>query len=204
MRGRGGIVEDIRVSNIVMNNMVNEGVLITLRYQKTEPEPLSERTPAVNNVQISGINIRGAQRPVAIYGLEERDVSQISFSDMQIFSGRGILVENGSDISFHDIRMEIKEGNALEAKDSKKISWDKVTVTTPKLDLPFLKLANCKDVRVTNCYQSENIPLLVSEDEKTEYIIIGNNILPSTISLVSKKGKNIITENNITLNTPGK
>jgi polygalacturonase len=197
MRGRGGVVEDIRVSNIIMNNMVNEGVLITLRYQRTEPGPLSERTPAVNNVQISNINIRGAQRPIAIYGLEERDVSQISFNDMQIFSSQGILVENGSDISFHDIRMEIKEGSALEAKDSKKISWDKVTVTTPKLDFPFFKLANCKDVRVTNCYQPENIPLLISEDEKTENIIVTNNILPGTKTLINNKGKNISISNNI-------
>jgi polygalacturonase len=29
MRGRGGVIEDLLVSNIVMNNMINEGVLIT-------------------------------------------------------------------------------------------------------------------------------------------------------------------------------
>ena len=33
MRGRGGVVEDVRVSNVTMYNIINEGILITLRYQ---------------------------------------------------------------------------------------------------------------------------------------------------------------------------
>ncbi len=197
MRGRGGVVEDVRVSNIVMNNILNEGILITLRYQDTKPEPLSERTPAVNSVHLSDISIRGARRPIAIYGLEERDVSQISVSDMQVNSTRGILIENGSDISLHDIRMEIKEGNALEAKDSKGISYDKISVNKPVLNIPYLKLTNCQDVRITNCYQSEQIPLLVSEDEKSADIYIVNNILPGTIKFHNSLGKNIVTQNNI-------
>src|SRR5450759_2366280 len=190
MRGRGGAVEDIRVSNVSMYNIVNEGILITLRYQVTKPEPLSERTPAVNNIQISGINIRGAQRPVAIYGLEEIEISQISMSDMQIYSTKGMLVENGSDISFHDIRMEIKEGSALEAKDSKRISYDKITVSSPVLNIPYLKLTNCQNVQVTNCYQAESIPLFINEDEKSSDIYVMNNILPGTTALTNKKGKN--------------
>jgi polygalacturonase len=197
MRGRGGLVEDIRVSNIVMNNILNEGILITLRYQSTKAEPLSERTPAVNSVNLSNINIRGAQRPIAIYGLEERDITQISMSDMQIFSTKGILVENGADISFHDIRMEIKEGSALEAKDSKRISYDKISVTNKTLNIPYIKLSNCQDVRITNNYQTEIIPLLVNEDEKSSDIYIMNNILPGTTSLTNNKGKNIVAQYNI-------
>ena len=93
MRGRGGVVEDIWVSNVIMYNIVNEGILITLRYQTTEPEPLSERTPAVRNVSLSGILIRGAKRPVAIYGLEERDVSGIRFSDITSSSRMGFFLK---------------------------------------------------------------------------------------------------------------
>ena len=200
MRGRGGVVEDIRVSNVSMYNMVNEGILITLRYQAAEPEPLSERTPAVNNVQLSGINIRGAQRPIAIYGLEEKYVSEISFNDIQIFSERGILLENTSDISFHNIKMDIKKGSPLEAKDSRKISWDMVAVRTSVKELPFLKLINCQDINVSNCFQPENIPVYVSEDEKCSGIYIINNVLPGTVLLHNNKGKNIVTQNNIIIN----
>jgi hypothetical protein len=197
MRGRGGVIEDLLVSNIVMNNMINEGILITLRYQNTVPEPVSERTPACNNVRISGIIQRGGTRPVAIYGLEEREVSQISISNMESITQRGILVENGNDISFHDMKMDIQEGSALEAKDSKKISWDKISVTTPHPESPFMKLTNCSDITVTNCYQPENIPLFINEDEKSGTIIVANNILPGTIALLNNKGTNITASNNI-------
>jgi polygalacturonase len=196
MRGRGGVIEDIVVSNIVMNNMINEGVLITLRYQRTDPEPLSERTPACNNVSLSNIIVRGGQRPVAIYGLEERDVAQISFSDMESTTTKGILVENGSDISFHDMKMTIKEGSALEAKDSRNISWDMVSVKTSQLASPFMKLTNCSGIRVSNNLQAETIPLYISEDEKSSGFYIMNNMLPNTTSLVSNKGKEYFLQDN--------
>lgn len=200
MRGRGGVVEDILVSNVIMNNIVNEGILITLRYQKTQPEPLSERTPSVKNVVLSGINIKGARRPLAVYGLEERDVSEISLSDISSFSRMGILLENSSGVSLHHIRMDIREGSPLEARDSKKIVWDMVTVTTPVKDLPFLKLVNCQDVKVSNCYQQESIPVYLSEDAACNGLYIINNVLPGTISLHNNTGKNIVTNNNIYIN----
>jgi polygalacturonase len=195
MRGRGGVVEDVRVSNVTMYNIVNEGILITLRYQPTQTEPLSERTPAVRNVHLSNINIRDAQRPVAIYGLEERAVSSVSFNDIRSFSRKGILLENTSGISFHDMEMEISEGSPLEAKDSQDISWDKVSVISPVKDVPYLKLMNCQDVRVTNCYQPEKINTFIMKDEKCQNIYIVNNILPGT---VIPENKEIITRNNIT------
>jgi polygalacturonase len=200
MRGRGGVVEDIRVSNVSMYNMVSEGILITLRYQATKPEPVSERTPEVKNVQFSGINIRGARRPVVVFGLEERDVTEISFSDIRIFSERGILLENTSGISFHDIRMEIREGSALEAKDSKKISWNMISVTTLQPGAPFMKLIKCQDVKVADCYQPGKHTIYVSEDENCDGIYLINNVLPGTFSLNNNKGKNIVTQNNITVN----
>ena len=197
MRGRGGVIEDILVSNVMMYNIVNEGILITLRYQSTKPEPLSERTPSAKNIKISGVTVRGGSRLAAIYGLEEMAVSQISFNDIQSATRRGILLENAADISLHDIRMEIKEGSALEAKDTKGISYDKVSVTSAVQDQPYIKLANCQNVKVTNCFQTETIPLFINEDEKCTDFYIMNNIFPGTIGLVSKKGQNYFIDYNI-------
>jgi polygalacturonase len=198
MRGRGGIVEDVLVSNVTMYNIVNEGVLITLRYQPTQAEPLSERTPAVRNVHLSNINIRDAQRPFAIYGLEERAVSSVSFDDIRSFSRKGIILENTSGISFQNMEMEISEGSPLEAKDSQHLSWDKVSVISPAKELPYLKLMNCQDVRVTNCYQPEIIKTFIMKDEKSRNIYLINNILPGTVLPEKGESKEIITNNNIT------
>jgi polygalacturonase len=201
MRGRGGVVEDVRVSNVTMYNIINEGILITLRYQPTQPETLSVRTPAVKNVHLSNINIRDAQRPVAIYGLEERAVTQVSFNDIRSFSKKGILLENTSGISFHDITMEISEGSPLEAKDSQGLTWDMVSIVTPVSDLPYLRLSNCQDVRITNCFQPGKIGTYVSTDEKCKNIYLINNILPGTDLTQKQKSKDKLTRNNITVNS---
>lgn len=197
MRGRGGIVEDVRVSNIVMYDMIKEGVIITMRYQETEPEALSERTPTVRNIQLSGINIRKAERAIAIYGLEEKEVSQITFSDMQITAKKGIIIENASDVSFHDIQLEVEEGIPFEGKDTKLISYDRFTVKTPSTDSPFLKLSNCQSVRISNCFQPESIQLLLQQDEKCNDLYFINNILPNTKSLYNNTGTHVVQESNI-------
>jgi polygalacturonase len=198
MRGRGGVVEDVRVSNVTMYKIVNEGILITLRYQPTQPEPLSERTPAVRNIHLSNISIRDAQRPAAIYGLEERSVSHISFNDIRSISRQGILLENTSGISFHDMEMEISVGSPLEAKDSKGISWDNVSVISPLKEIPYMNLANCQEVRVTNCYQPEKISTFILKDEKCRNIYLINNTLPGTDMPDTKKSSGIIQKNNLT------
>lgn len=196
MRGRGGIVEDIRVSNIVMYNMIKEGVIITMRYQPTEPESLSIRTPVVQNIQFSGINIRKADRAIAIYGLEEKEVSRITFNDMQIEAKKGILVENAADISFRDITMEIENGTPFTGKDSKLISYDRLTVKTPSSGSPYLTFSNCQIVRISNCYQPENIPLFIQADEKCEQIYLVNNIMPNTKALYNENIKPRVLESN--------
>ncbi|NSW93608.1 MAG: glycoside hydrolase family 28 protein [Bacteroidales bacterium] len=200
MRGRGGVVEDVRVSNIAMYNMINEGVLITLRYQPSKPEPLSERTPAVKNICISNVSIRGADRPVAVYGLEEQNVTDISFSDIESSTDNGILLENSRGIRFHDVRMTLKQGKALEAKDSGDITWDMVSVNALPVNEPALKLINCENIIVSNCFQINPVSLYVDEDETCRNIYILNNLLPSTGGLYAGKGKNIISNNNVTKN----
>jgi hypothetical protein len=197
MRGRGGIVEDIRISNILMYNMTKEGVIITMRYQPTDPEILSERTPTVRDIHLSGINIRKADRAIAIYGLEEKEVSQITFSDMQIDAKKGILVENAADVSFHDIRLGVEDGTPFVGKDSRLISYDRLTVKASASGSPYLSLSNCQTVRISNCYQPESIPVFLQADERCKQIFLVNNIMPNTKALCDKNTKQVKLKSNI-------
>src|SRR6476620_2669089 len=42
-RGRGGVVEDIRVDNVVMKNIKEQAIVLDMEYSKVPPEPVSER-----------------------------------------------------------------------------------------------------------------------------------------------------------------
>lgn len=62
-RGRGGVVEDIRVSNIIMSNIKREAVVLNLKYSKMPVEPMSERTPLFRDISISGLTAVGVKTP---------------------------------------------------------------------------------------------------------------------------------------------
>ncbi len=54
-RGRGGIVEEIRVDNIIMKNIREQAIVLDMFYQKSPEEPVSERTPRFRNIHFSNI-----------------------------------------------------------------------------------------------------------------------------------------------------
>ena len=96
--------------------------------------------------------------------------------------------------------MDIKKGSPLEARDSRNIIWDMVTVSTPVTDLPYLKFVNCQNIKVSNCFQTRNLGLYVSADDKCSEIYIINNVFGGSVVLSDLRGKNIMTQNNIIRN----
>lgn len=87
-RGRGGIVEDIRVSNIVMSNIKHEAIVMDMKYSKMPTEPKSERTPIFRNIHINGMTVTGVKTPIRIVGLEESPISDIILRDIHIQDGK--------------------------------------------------------------------------------------------------------------------
>lgn len=85
-RGRGGVVEAIRVSNIVMSNIKDEAIILDLRYSKMPAEEVSERTPIFRDIHISGLTGVDVNTPVFIRGLEESPITDITLSDIHIQS----------------------------------------------------------------------------------------------------------------------
>ena len=87
-RGRGGVVEDIRVSNIVMSNIKQEAVVLNLKYSQMPAEAKSERTPIFRNVHISGMTVTDVKTPIKIVGLEEAPIFDIVLRDIHIQGAR--------------------------------------------------------------------------------------------------------------------
>lgn len=83
-RGRGGVVEDIRVSNIVMSNIKKGAIVFNLKYSQMPSEPKSDRTPEFRHIYISGVTVDGVQVPVKVVGLEEAPITGIVMRDVHI------------------------------------------------------------------------------------------------------------------------
>ena len=109
-RGRGGGVEDIRVSNIIMSNIKREAVVLNLKYSEMPVEPMSERTPLFRDISISGLTAVGVKTPVKIVGLEEAPVTDIILRDINVKNAREkCIFENCERIRLTDVIVNGKE-----------------------------------------------------------------------------------------------
>jgi polygalacturonase len=93
-RGRGGIVEDIRASNIVMTDVLcpftmNLYYHINARgnqyVSNKQPQPITSGTPIFRRIHYSHITARNSHYAAAfLYGLPEMPIEDVSFDDVSI------------------------------------------------------------------------------------------------------------------------
>lgn len=177
-RGRGGIVEEIRVSNIVMKNIQKEAIILNLFYSKVPAEPLSERTPAFRNIHIS--NLTGSEVNTAgkILGIEEMPISNISFSDINIDAENGFTVDQAEDITFSNIQVNTKNGLPFILSNAKEIRINNIYTKNTKADLPVIEMSNVKDAFIQGCFPLKgSLSFLKIEGSESENIILMNNYL---------------------------
>jgi len=103
-RGRGGVVEDIQVSNIVMRNIKREAFMLNLKYSRMPEEPLSERTPIFRNINISNVTANNVDTPIKIIGLEESPITDVTFTNVNIKSAKNTSsMTNCENIKFNEV-----------------------------------------------------------------------------------------------------
>lgn len=103
-RGRGGIVEDIRINNLIMNNIKREAVVLNLKYSSMPEEPKSERTPIFRKIHINGLTVSDVNTPIKIVGLEESPITDIVLRDIQIQGAKEkSIFENCHRITMEDV-----------------------------------------------------------------------------------------------------
>lgn len=93
-RGRGGIIEDIRVTNVIMREVLCP-LTMNLYYHAQvkgnrmvadkNPRPIDQGTPRLRRVHFSHITARDSQYAAAfLYGLPEMPIEDVSFNDVSI------------------------------------------------------------------------------------------------------------------------
>lgn len=173
-RGRGGVVEEIRVDNIIMKNIRQQAVVLDMAYTRTQPEPVSERTPRFRNIHLSNIT---AQTNEAIYinGLAEMPVEDVTFNDIQFDAQKGASIKEASNIEFHNVRITTK-GSSLIAENVRGLVIDAVKTLKPDASKPTISLKNVQDVFVYNAFVDRETPVyLYLSGNKTKNVVLKNN-----------------------------
>lgn len=109
-RGRGGVVEDIRVSNVVMNNIGQEAIVFNLRYSQMPKENKTDRTPEFRRITIDGLMGYDVKTPIKIIGLPEAPISDITLKNIDIRNAKSdCIFEDCSNLRINDVFVDGKE-----------------------------------------------------------------------------------------------
>jgi hypothetical protein len=187
-RGRGGIVEDIRVSNIVMKNIVKEALNFNLFYSKVPAEPVSERTPVFRNIHISNITGTDVNTTAMIIGLPEMPVSDISFTDIDMKSKTGFVISDARSVSMNSVTIDAENGPAFKFDRMKEAQLSQLKTNKPLKDSPVISINDCQNILIQNCFPLPGSASFVEAGGyQTKDIIFMNNYLDRLNEPVKKK-----------------
>lgn len=123
-RGKGGVVENIRYSDITMKN-VDPAITLTSYYmynsagdpaQRSAPKedtapPVTDKTPIYRNIHISNLKATCQKAAGLIMGLPESPISDVVMENVQIIAATtGLKVKNAKGIQFKNVQITNKEG----------------------------------------------------------------------------------------------
>jgi polygalacturonase len=127
-RGRGGVVENIYISDIYMYNIVTESFLFDLYYGgKSASESLAdgdltpaegnvfavtEKTPVFKNIYVKNLVSKNARRAMFFNGLPEMNIENINLENAFITARYGAEFSESKDITFKDVTVIPEKGPA--------------------------------------------------------------------------------------------
>ena len=151
-RGRGGIVEEIRVSNIVMKNIQKEAIILNLFYSNVPQEPVTERTPIFRNIHISGMTGSEVKSAGSILGIPEMPISNISIEDVNIQAESGFRIQDARDIQLRNVCIDTKTGAVLQTRNSSELYLSNIRTSSPLAEASLLVMENVSDVFIEGCF----------------------------------------------------
>ncbi|MBD2722108.1 glycoside hydrolase family 28 protein [Hymenobacter armeniacus] len=174
-RGRGGVVEDIRVDNIVMKNIRDQMIVLDMQYAKTTPEPVSERTPRFRNIHFSNITAEGNQAGL-LNGLSEMPIENVSFSNLNLDAKQGFTIREARNIAFHNVQVNTTIGPAVRAESVQLLRLDGVGSATPLAGTPQVELSDVQDAFIYNSFPAAGTETYLKlKGAKTRSIVLQNN-----------------------------
>src|SRR5690554_5217381 len=137
-RGRGGVVENIFISDIYMFNIATESFLFDLFYGgKSASEaladgdttpidehefPVTDETPVFKNIYVKNLVSRNARRAMLFNGLPEMNIENINLENAFITARYGAEFSESRDINLKNVTIITEEGPAFQFSNVKNFS----------------------------------------------------------------------------------
>lgn len=138
-RGRGGIVEDIYISNIDMIHIPREAIRFNLYYSGKAPilddnddesdteiqeeklVEVTEETPSFRNIYMKNINVADSETAAFFMGLPEMNVKNVVIEDSVFETRKGITAIDTDGLTLKNVTVKASNDYALTIYNSKNI-----------------------------------------------------------------------------------
>ncbi|GAB3821946.1 glycoside hydrolase family 28 protein [Pontibacter rugosus] len=143
-RGRGGVVENIYISNIDMIDIPTQAISFNLFYggnspvlddtQSSETEkrdarllPVTEETPSFKDIYMKNIRVAGAEQALVLQGLPEMNLKNVVLENATLKAKQGITAVDADGIKLINVKVIAEKGPALTIYNSKNIDVNGLT-----------------------------------------------------------------------------
>jgi polygalacturonase len=175
-RGRGGVVENIRVNNIVMRDIQKTAFIFNLFYDKdTIVEQVTERTPIFRNIHISNVTGVDIYQVGALTGIEEMPVEEISLTNINMKAKQGFIAKTGKNLYFSNIDIATEIGSSMEFTDCHELVLNNVRSGKPLENEAIVEIQSSSQVFINNCFQM--VPADIFAKITDSKVSKGNNYL---------------------------
>ncbi|AWW00239.1 glycosyl hydrolase family 28 protein [Arcticibacterium luteifluviistationis] len=160
-RGRGGIVENIFISDINMNNIQGEAVRFNMYYEVKEPgeaaglvsieeKPFDDETPIFRNFVIDRIYCKGADAAIMMRGIPEAQIENVTISNANITSKNGIQLTEAKNINLVNVNLTSSHKTVIQLNNVEDLNIDNLAYSENKDTFMEVNGANTKDVVIKN------------------------------------------------------
>lgn len=143
-RGRGGVVENIYISNIDMIDIPAEAIRFNMFYEGKSPipddgseeindirtaiVPVTEETPSFRNIYMNNISVRGSGTAAFFQGLPEMKLQNVSLENAVLESDNGLMIMDADGLIFKNVNLVNEAGIAMTIFNSSHVVVDGLTL----------------------------------------------------------------------------
>lgn len=151
-RGRGGVVENIYISDIYMNNIPTDAIRFNLFYGGKAPDmltsnasstsntaaqvPVTDETPSFRNIYMKNITVVNSERAGFFMGLPEMNLKDIHLENAFLQAKHGITFIDADGIQIRHVNIDSQE-QAIQIYNGKNMNFDTIDFS-PNQNHPIL------------------------------------------------------------------
>lgn len=152
-RGRGGVVENFRASNLVMRNIMDAAFSITTSYggRSDQIPPVTDETPRIRHIHWGDVIVMDTDKTADIGGLPEMPLEDFSLTNVDVVSANsGIHIRQAQHVLLQNVTVNARYTPALMAQDITDLELDRFTTRTPGKAYPVIQFDHVDDGWVQN------------------------------------------------------